>query len=1359
MAALTLMLVPGIAAHAIPSVWTEHNDNNRTGQNLSETTLTPSNVNVSQFGALFHYTLDDQSYSQPLYVPGLTMAVDGKSHNVVFVTTVNNSVYAFDADSNTANGGSPLWHVNLTPTGARPADRSDYSAMGACNGNYLDFAGHMGIVGTPVIDTTANTLFVVARTVENGSIVQRLHALDCTSGAERTGSPVVISASYAGTNFDPSLNNQRPALALANGVVYIGFSSQCDFGGYHGYVIGYNASNLSRVAAWAATTSGTQGGIWQGGQAPAIDTSNNLYLMTGNGTWDGSSNFGESFVKLAGGSLTLQDYFTPNNYANLNGFDNDLGASGCLLIPGTNYVFGGGKQGVVYLLNTASLGHENATDQVVQEFQATFPSSGNTGHIHGGPAYYNSGSGQYVYLWGENDYLRAYQFNGSLFNSNAVAVSTMTAPMTNTGMPGGFLSISANGNTNGILWALTPYDGNANNSTVAGILHAFDAQHFSNGALTELWNSRQNASRDDFGNYAKFTYPTVVNGRVYLSTFGTATSGSGALWVYGLTGNNQTSGPVQINCGGAAASPFVADTDFNTGNEFSSTAAIDTSGVTNPAPQAVYQSVRWAPSMTYTIPGLTASASYQVRLHFCELSWTAAGQRLFNVAINGTSVLSNFDIFAAAGGQNKANIQQFNATANSNGQIVIAFSQGSADNPEIAGIEVLAQTGTAPAAPTGLSASAGNSQVTLSWTGSSGATSYNVYRGAAAGGESTTPIATGLTGTSYTNAGLTNGTAYYYKVAAVNASGTSDLSNEASATPAGSTEAPYGGTPWAIPGTVQFENYDTGGEGVAYHDADVANQGGQYRTTEGVDVETCSDTGGGYDVGWTNAGEWMKYTVNVASAGTYTVTFRVADGTTANGSFHLQNASGTNLTGVVTVTPTGGWQTWATVTANVTLPAGQQILEIYEDTTNFNLNYMTFAAQGTVPPAPTGLAATAGNAQVSLSWTGSSGATSYNVYRGTSAGGEGTTAIATGITGSTYTDSGLTNGTKYYYTVKAVNSAGTSAPSNETSTTPAGSTGEGPYGGTPAAIPGTVQAENYDTGGQGIAYNVTSTNGTGNSYRSDGVDLETTADTGGGYDLGWTNGGQWFRYTVNVATAGTYAVTYRVANGSTSNGSFHIQNASGTNLSGAVTVAPTGGWQTWTSVTGTITLPAGQQVLTVYQDTGNFNINWIGFASQSSGEGPYGGTPWAIPGTIQSENYDTGGEGVAYHDTDGANNGGQYRTSEGVDVESCSDTGGGYDIGWNYGGEWQKYTVNVASAGTYTVTFRVADGTTANGAFHLQNASGTNLTGTVTVTPTGGWQTWTNVTAAVTLPAGQQIVTVWDDGGNYNINYMTFAAH
>ncbi|MGD0801038.1 MAG: carbohydrate-binding protein [Terracidiphilus sp.] len=473
-------------------------------------------------------------------------------------------------------------------------------------------------------------------------------------------------------------------------------------------------------------------------------------------------------------------------------------------------------------------------------------------------------------------------------------------------------------------------------------------------------------------------------------------------------------------------------------------------------------------------------------------------------------------------------------------------------------------------------------------------------------------------------------------------------------------EAPYGGIAAAIPGTVQAENYDTGGQGTAYNVTSTNGSGNSYRT-DGVDLEVTTDTGGGYDLGWTTTGQWFKYTVNVATAGSYTVTFRVASESAIADAFHIANSAGTNLSGSVAVPDTGGWQTWANVTAKVTLPAGQQTLTINQDGAGWNLNWVLFAAA---------------------------------------------------------------------------------------------SSGEAPYGGVAAAIPGTVQAENYDTGGSGVGYEVSSTNGTANSYRSDGVDLEATTDTGGGYDLGWSAAGQWFKYTVNVAKAGSYTVTFRVASESAISDALHISNSSGTNLSGSVNVPDTGGWQTWANVTATVTLPAGQQTLTINQDGAGWNLNWILFASAASGEAPYGGVPVAIPGTVQAENYDTGGQGVGYSVTSTNGSANTYR-SDGVDLEATTDTGGGYDLGWSAAGQWFKYTVNVATAGTYTVAFRVASESAISDALHISNSSGTNLSGSVAVPDTGGWQTWANVTATVTLPAGQQTLTLNQDNAGWNINYFS----
>ena len=312
---------------------------------------------------------------------------------------------------------------------------------------------------------------------------------------------------------------------------------------------------------------------------------------------------------------------------------------------------------------------------------------------------------------------------------------------------------------------------------------------------------------------------------------------------------------------------------------------------------------------------------------------------------------------------------------------------------------------------------------------------------------------------------------------------------------------------------------------------------------------------------------------------------------------------------------------------------------------------------------------------------------------------------------------------------------------------------DAPYGGTAAAVPGTVQAENYDTGGQGVAYDVTAVNGSDTGYRSDAVDLEGTTDTGGGDDLGWTGAGQWFKYTVAAAAAGSYAVSLRLAAPTAVADGLHIANAAGTDLSGDVAVPATGGYQNWTTVTASVTLAAGTQTLTVDQDSAGWNINYLTFASADA---PYGGTAAAVPGTVQAENYDTGGQGAAYNVTAVYGSADSYR-SDGVDLEATTDSGGGYDLGWTGAGQWFKYTVDVATAGSYTVSLRLAAPTAVADGLHIANAAGADLSGNVAVPATGGYQNWTTVTATVALPAGQQTLTMDQDAAGWNINYASFA--
>jgi phosphatidylserine/phosphatidylglycerophosphate/cardiolipin synthase-like enzyme len=328
-----------------------------------------------------------------------------------------------------------------------------------------------------------------------------------------------------------------------------------------------------------------------------------------------------------------------------------------------------------------------------------------------------------------------------------------------------------------------------------------------------------------------------------------------------------------------------------------------------------------------------------------------------------------------------------------------------------------------------------------------------------------------------------------------------------------------------------------------------------------------------------------------------------------------------------------------------------------------------------------------------------------------------------------------------------------------------GGGGSGPYTGSPVPLPGMIQAENFDNGGSGIAYNDTTASNAGGVYRSTDVDIQATSDAGGGYNVGWTAPGEWLNYTVNVATAGTYTIEARVA-ASGAGGTFHIE-VNGVDKTGPMTIPNTGGWQTWTTISkSNISLSAGSQIWRLVIDSAGSvvgNINYIRVLSSGDlvTSTPYGGTPAPVPGTIQAENFDEGGSGVAYVDTSATNLGGKYRTNTAVDIESTTDAGGGYDVGWVAAGEWMKYTVNVTTGGTYDIEFRMAS-SGGGRTFHLE-INGTNVTGSLTVPNTGGWQTWTTVKkTGVTLNAGTQVWTfVADSGGSGsfgNLNYIRIAA-
>jgi hypothetical protein len=514
-AALVGTVTVASGARSQVSVLTYHNDNARTGQNLAETTLTPSNLDIHHFGKLFTQAVDGFVFAQPLYLSNLAMPGRG-IRDVVFVATEHDSVYAFDADSNLGTSSKPLWHAVLLPTGATPVPNPDTGSW--------DIVPEIGITGTPVIDETTGTLYVVAKSKENGGYVQRLHALDVTTGAEKLGGPVRISGWFVGIGdgsvngtltFDPLRQHNRSGLLLSNGVVYAAFASHGDVTPYHGWMLGYQATTLRKVAVWVTTPNGLTdpsgypigaGGIWQGGAGPAADSNGSIYFETGNGTFDvdlpGGIDYGDSFVKLdTKKGLAVGDYFTPENQLTLDDYDADLGSGGVLLLPDTagspshpHLLVGCGKEGSIYLLDRDNMGqYSPGSNNIVQFLQYTI---GGTWSM---PAYFNSG----IYYAGVDDALKLFQLGPASILTPAVSGSP-----TAFGYPGATPSISANGTRNGVVWVL---DASGYSSGNAAVLHAYDASN----TATELYNSNLDVS-DAPGVAVKFAVPTIANGKVYV---------------------------------------------------------------------------------------------------------------------------------------------------------------------------------------------------------------------------------------------------------------------------------------------------------------------------------------------------------------------------------------------------------------------------------------------------------------------------------------------------------------------------------------------------------------------------------------------------------------------------------------------------------------------------------------------------------------------------------------------------------------------------------------------------------------------------------------------------------------------------
>lgn len=514
-----------IAVTDLSGVLTYHNNPARDGTNVQEYALTANTVKTASFGKLFSCAVDGVAYTQPLWLPGINAG--GKVRNVIVVATQHDSAYLFDAD---ASPCQQVWHVNLLDTN-HGGTAGEVSVPTADVGNgFQDIQPEIGVTGTPVIDQGTNTIYLVSKSEgPAGSFHQRLHALDLLTGNESFGGPVTISASVPGTGdgsvkgvvtFSPQNQHQRSGLALVNGVVYIAWASHEDRDPYHGWLMGYDASTLAQVSVFNANPDGSRAGIWMAGGAPAVDTSNNLYLSTGNGTFDGNvgvppnNDFGDSVLKIGTlSTLSVDDWFTPYNQNFLNAVDLDVASAGVVVLPdqtsGTPHLLvAGGKEGRLYLLDRDAMGGYcgscNITDtNILQSFLAA-------PNIFGTPAFWQNK----LFLGGTDDSVRSFAFDpaNELFNSTATSASATVFPF-----PGPTPSVSSQGTTHGIVWAIDASRYGVPSSFGSGpaILHAYDASNLA----TELWNSSQAGSNHDVaGDAVKFTVPTVANGKVYIGT-------------------------------------------------------------------------------------------------------------------------------------------------------------------------------------------------------------------------------------------------------------------------------------------------------------------------------------------------------------------------------------------------------------------------------------------------------------------------------------------------------------------------------------------------------------------------------------------------------------------------------------------------------------------------------------------------------------------------------------------------------------------------------------------------------------------------------------------------------------------------
>ena len=475
-------------------VLTWHNDNGRTGQNQLETILTTTNVNSKQFGKLFSYAVQGQNYAQPLYVPAVTIPGKG-THNVVYVATEHDQVYAFDADGLTS---APLWHRSFINAA------QGITTVSTEDSHCSAIKPEVGISSTPVIDAASGTLYVSAETEVKGAVLQHIHALDIATGAEKFGGPVLVQATVDGVTFDPTLI-QRTGLLLEKGNIYLGYASLCDPHPYHGWLLGYDAQNLQQqTTAFVTTPNGTKGGIWHGGGGLASD-GKSIYFMSGNGTFDANTSgidYGMSMMRVSieGGALTVADYFTPFDWAVRSANDLDLGSGGVLLLPKQSgkhpdEIIGADKSGDIFLVDREHMGKFHAkSNDVIQQLQ------GSSGGYFTSAAYWQNR----IYYAANGEHLSLYTVTDGLLSSKPVSISKVIFPY-----PGSTPSVSSNAASAGIIWIIE-----LSSPGSQAILRAYDATNLA----TELYDSTQAGTRDQAGPGTKFAVPTVANGKVYVGT-------------------------------------------------------------------------------------------------------------------------------------------------------------------------------------------------------------------------------------------------------------------------------------------------------------------------------------------------------------------------------------------------------------------------------------------------------------------------------------------------------------------------------------------------------------------------------------------------------------------------------------------------------------------------------------------------------------------------------------------------------------------------------------------------------------------------------------------------------------------------